>query len=190
MAKLYRNTATDEYYIDTAMDGEFVTLQIHPEGREYLVQQGVEEGDRVPAEVFVVLEENDWLTALKDDSLFSPDTDVSVREPQPVRNENLSETNAIVTDLRVPPDEPLPSVRLEPRPWMEQENVERMRSETDPMAADAGHPQRTFSATPADKANANPLTHPEDAAFIGGVWFWVLVVAAVAIIGWGLIELF
>ncbi len=32
------------------------------------------------------------------------------------------------------------------------------------------------------------FAHPEDAAFVGNVWFWVLVVAAVVNIAWGLVE--
>ncbi len=182
MAKLYRNATTDEYYTDTAMDGEFVTLTIHPEGSAYLLDHGVEEGSRIPAELLVVLEENEWVS-LADESSHR----TSRFADEPLVNE--SETNASVTDARLQPDEPLPSVRMEPRPWMEQENVDHMKAETNPMDPDAGHSERKFSATTADVENANPLTHGEDAAFVGNVWFWVLVVAAVVIIAWGLIEI-
>ena len=186
MAKLYRNATTNEYYTETAMDGEFVTLSIHPDGGEFLEQEGVAEGSRIPAEVFAVLEENEWLSALVEKSvLFAADDGVVAEQPssfEAVSTEDAQQLRA--TGKQVPP----PEVRVNPRPWMEQENVDRMRAEADAAAAGTGQAPRRFSATAADKANANPLTHAEDAAFVGGVWFWLLVVAAVAIIAWGLFE--
>lgn len=181
MAKLYRNATTDEYYTETAMDGAFVTLRIQPEGVEFLTEQGVEESTRIPAEMLAVLEENAWLSVADESDQLTPE-----HADAPVVNE--SETRAPAGNVHTSPDEPLPSVRLEPRPWMEQENVDRMRAETGPTSTDTEKSERKFSSTQPDRDNANPLTHPEDAAFMGNVWMWVLVAAVVVIVVWGLFE--
>lgn len=183
MAKLNRNATTGEYSIETAMDGEFVTLRLNPEGEEFLEQQDVEEGGRIPAELLVTLEENGWL------SVAGEDVDViSGYAGTPMANE--SETNAPAGNVPRPVDVPLPSTRMESRPWMEQENVEAFRDETAATVAASSQPETKSGWSQADRSNANPLMHGEDAAFVGGVWFWVLVVAVVVIAVWGLVEIF
>lgn len=180
MAKLFRDPTTDEYYIETAMDGEFVTLRVDPEGKEYLQQQEVVDGGRIPAKVLVTLEENNWL------SVADQDTPAFAREPRLV---NESETGSTPSATHDPHVEDLPSERLEPRPWMEQENVDRFKEETDPAAGTTTRPAPGFTGTPADRENAKPLAHPEDTAFARGVWFWVLVAAVVLIAVWVLFEI-
>lgn len=187
MAKLYRNATTNEYYTETAMDGEFVTLVIHPEGEQLLMEEGVAEGSRIPAELFAVLEESEWFSVIAESpDRFAAEDGVVAEQPSSFEAVSTDEAHQLrAAGKQVPP----PEVRVNPRPWMEQENADRLRAEADAAAAGTGQAPRRFSATSADKDNANPLTHAEDAAFIGGVWFWLLVVAAVAIIVWGLVEI-
>lgn len=179
MAKLFRDPTTDEYYIETAMDGEFVTLRVDPEGKDLLEQHGVVDGGRIPAELLVTLEENDWI------SVADRGTSGFGREPRLV---NESETGATPSATHDPHVDDLPTERLEPRPWMEQENVDRFKDETDPATGDTARPAPRFTSTQPDRENAKPLAHPENTAFARGVWFWVLVVAAVLIVVWVLFE--
>lgn len=180
MAKLFRDPITDDYYIETAMDGEFATLRVEPEGRDYLQQQGVAENIRIPAEVLVTLEENSWLSVA--------DVDTAAFRGVSRRDGNESETGAPPATGHEPRMDDVPVGHMEPRPWMEQENVERFKDETDPAPVGSGQPIREFGGTPADRENAKPLAHPEDTAFARGVWFWVLVAAAVLIVVWVLFE--
>ena len=182
MAKLYRNATTNEYYTETAMDGGFVTLRIDSEGSDYLLQEGVEEGSRIPGELMAELEQRGWVSVVADAGSLSGDGDV------PLVNE--SETNAPPYDGQPLREEPLPSVRMEPRPWMEPENVERAREATGTQVAGTDQAEPQFVSKTAERQNADALNHPEAAAFIGGVWFWVLIVAVVVIAVWGLVEIF
>lgn len=102
---------------------------------------------------------------------------------------NTSETGAAPGNQRATYDEPLPSVKLEPRPFIEPEDAEVFLAERKTGMAENERPEPTFSGSP-DRANANPVNHPEAAAFVGNMWFWVLAIAVVALIVWGAFAIF
>lgn len=187
MATLNRNTMTDQYFIEMLDAGEPVVSHIPPEGVKYLQENGVEEGGDIPDEMLTGLRSNGFLSTPDEDSFGFPG-DVPVDELPPVVNE--TETDAPSTNARAVSSDPLPSPKMQPRPWMEQDNVEAFKDGTEPAVADTGQAGNQARWTQADRSGANPLTHGEDAAFIGGVWFWLLVVALMVIVVWGLVEIF
>lgn len=187
MATLNRNTMTDQYFIEMLDAGEPVVSHVPPEGVKYLQEIGIEEGSDIPDEMLTALRSNGFLSTPDEDSdAFSGDA--PVEELPPVANE--TETNAQNTNARAVSSDPLPSPKMQPRPWMEQDNVEAFKEGTEAADADIGKPEKQPRWTQADRSSANPLTHGEDAAFIGNVWMWVLIVAVVVIVVWGLFEIF
>ena len=181
MAILYRNDSTGEVFIENFVNDRLMRYPVGPEGIRYLQQHQVEEGGEVPEPVLSVLREQGWLAGVTGSG--------SGADPGVDSVSNTSETGALLGDERAVFEEPLPSVKLEPRPFGEPEGVATLYEQKGADMANNERPE-TQSGYAADKANANPVSHPEAAAFVGSVWFWVLVVIVVAIVVWGAIEIF
>lgn len=181
MAKLFRDPATNAYYTESELDGSVVTLLISGEAGEYLQQNGVTEGEDIPIDLLGTLADNGWLREFVEEDSWEEDA--------PAFDGNTSETGAAPGNERAVYDEPLPSVKLEPRPYVEPEDFARVKEEGNTALAENEQPVQKSGYSP-DKANRNAMEHPEAAAFVGNVWFWVLVVIVIAIVIWGAIEIF